>query len=180
LSSGTVTLTSSGAGNGYSGTSTVGITGTFTNIDSITANDPSVLTSTLAGSTAWAINSADGGTVTNNTHGLTFAGFGTLNGDNNADSFTFGAAGSIATINGGSGSDSLNLAALGTGTVTLTSSGTGNGYRGTCTGGLTGSFTNIGSITAADPSPLTSSLAGVTTWTISAADGGTVLNSAHS
>src|SRR4029077_18850921 len=115
----------------------------------------------------------------NNTHGLTFAGFGTLNGDNNADSFTFGAAGSIATINGGSGSDSLNLAALGTGTVTLTSSGTGNGYSGTSTVGITGTFSNIDSITAADPSVLTSTLAGSTAWAINSADGGTVTNNTH-
>ncbi|HEV7166279.1 MAG TPA: hypothetical protein VGO35_12935, partial [Gammaproteobacteria bacterium] len=79
---------------------------------SITAKDPSVLTSTLAGATSWAITSGDGGTVTNATHALTFAGFGTLNGGAGADSFVLSGGSLSGSINGGAGSNTLTGANL--------------------------------------------------------------------
>ncbi len=177
LTAATVQLNTDGA-NGYNGTSSVGITGSFTNIDSITSAAGGTLTSALTGSTTWTVSGASSGTVLNSTRSLTFAGFSTLNGDNNADSFVIGAAGSIANINGGTGADSLNLSALAAATVTLNSD-SASGYAGTSSVGVS-NFTNIDSITSAAGGTLTSALTGSTTWTVTGSSIGTVTNSAHS
>src|SRR5262249_50426957 len=107
--------------NGYQGTESTGTVGTFKNMDSLTAAAGSTLTDSLAsGATTWTLGATD--TLKNAANGtFTFAGFSTLNGDNNGDSFTLN-SGTFTAISGGTGADSFTING---GSVTTLNGGTG-------------------------------------------------------
>ena len=157
---------------GYTGTSSTGVAN-FTNIDSITSKAGGTLTSNLGSATTWTITGANTGDVAVGAQQFGYTNFSTLNADANGDAFTFHVGGSESSINGGTGSDSIDLSALAAATVTLASE-TAAGYTGTSSTGVT-NFTDIDSITAKDPSTLTSAFAGAVTWTITGGDIGNVL-----
>ncbi len=165
------------------------IAGGFSNIQDLIGNDGTsgsgftLVGDNSVGGDIFDITGQNSGTLSYNSGGssLIFSGVGNLTGGTQNDAFIFGAAGSLGgTIDGGAGVNSLDVSALGTTTVTLTSSGTGNGYSGTSGVGVA-TFSDISSITGASGSTLTSSLtAAASTWTITGADTGTVQNNAHS
>src|SRR5574341_2487323 len=100
------TLTSSAATNEFGGTIT-GVSGGFSNIDTLNASG------TLTGgnfTATWTTASATSGTYVVGTDTLTFSGMGTWTGGAGNDTFNLGH--SVATVNGGNGNNTYNVNAV--------------------------------------------------------------------
>jgi hypothetical protein len=154
---------------------------TFTFADTGAAMQPVTInggggTNTLLGpnlSNAWVINASNSGTLTAGTEPTdSFTNVQNLTGGNSADSFRF--ANNTASIGGnlvgGAGANSLDLSGRTTAvTVTLLTTGLDKST------GISGTFANIGSLIGANAA--TNTLVGpnaATTWTINAANAGSV------
>lgn len=152
---------------------TLGQLGVPTTFDGGTGND------TLAGTNVaqtWNITGAGSGNIPG--AATSFTNVEALRGGTAADSFVFGAAGSIAqTVDGNLGVDTLDNTAIPGHTVTPTGPGTLDGFKGTATG-IGGTFDNINLIAApADLSVVKSGPATVNTnalisYTINVTNGG--------
>ncbi|HXH37090.1 MAG TPA: hypothetical protein VNN08_00535 [Thermoanaerobaculia bacterium] len=117
---------------------TLGQTGVPTTFDGGTGNN------TLAGTNVaqtWNITGAGSGNIPG--AASSFLNVQALHGGTAADSFVFGAAGSIAlTVDGDLGIDTLDNSAIPGHSVTPTGPGTLDGFKGTATG-IAGTFNNI-------------------------------------
>ncbi|HSY49282.1 MAG TPA: hypothetical protein VLC46_10760 [Thermoanaerobaculia bacterium] len=105
-------------------------------------------TNTLAGTNVaqtWNITGGGSGNIPG--AASSFINVQALHGGTAADSFVFGAAGSIATIDGDLGVDTLDNSAIAGHSVTPTGPGTLDGFMGTATG-IGGTFNNINVIAA--------------------------------
>ncbi|HSW94465.1 MAG TPA: hypothetical protein VLJ15_08975 [Gammaproteobacteria bacterium] len=132
-----ITLSALGSSRGFAGTSNLGISTGFDNIDTITG-PPSVNNSITGAnlSNAWVINGIDRGSVTS-TNAFNFIAFQNLNGGSGADSFTLSGGGTLSgSIDGGGGSNTL------TGDNVSNTWNITNNNVGTVTG-VTGGFSNI-------------------------------------
>jgi uncharacterized repeat protein (TIGR01451 family) len=121
---------------------TLGQTGVPTTFDGGSGNN------TLAGTNVaqtWNITGAGSGNIPG--AASSFINVQSLHGGTAADSFVFGAAGSIATIDGDLGVDTLDNSAIAGHSVTPTGPGTLDGFMGTATG-IGGTFNNINVIAA--------------------------------
>jgi uncharacterized repeat protein (TIGR01451 family) len=128
---------------------TLGQTGIPTTFDGGLDND--TLTGTNVAQT-WNVTGAGSGNIPGAAN--SFTGVEALRGGTAADSFVFGAAGSIlSTVNGDLGVDSLDNSAIPASTITPTGPGTLDGFMGTATG-IGAGFDNI-NIIANDPANLT-------------------------
>lgn len=130
------------------------LTGTFSGIDSVTSAAGGILTAANQANT-WAVNAADGGSLTSGGGTLAFTNFGTLTGGTSTDAVTFSGGGSLSgSVAGGTGTNTLS----GDDTVnawilTASNAGTLNGLSFTAFSSLTGGNTtdsfqfNGGSVT---------------------------------
>ena len=138
---------------------TLGQTGIPTVFDGGTGND------TLAGTNVaqtWNVTGANSGNIPG--AATSFTNVESLRGGTAADSFVFGAAGSLAlTLDGNLGIDSLDNSAIPASTVTPTGPGTLDGIMGTATGIGTG-FDNVNLI-AGSPANLSVTKTGPATAT---------------
>jgi conserved repeat domain/conserved repeat domain len=124
---------------------TLGQTGIPTVFDGGTGNDMLVGTNVAQ---TWNITGAGSGNIPG--AASSFTAVEALRGGTAADSFIFGAAGSIAqTIDGNLGVDTLNTSAIPGYTVTPAGPGSLDGFQGTATG-IGATFDNINLITTAD------------------------------
>lgn len=127
--------TANATGNGVAGNETA-IVGGFNNINSVTATGSDVLNGADADAT-WDLGTTN--TYTVGGQSATFAGFATLNGGNQADTFNVNSSVSL-DLNGGDGDDSVNIAS----SVTLSGDvfgGNGMDTLSVATGGtLSGAF----------------------------------------
>ena len=172
---GSATLTAVGTTAGFNGTS-ANVSGGFTDISDLSGSG------TLQGLDAvssWATNGTSG-TYTS-TNALTFSGFGTAQGGNQADTFNVTAATTL-NLKGGAGNDVFDIGAALTGSVNgetgsntlqgsqisdVTLSGSAaDGYAGT-TAAVSGGFTNIRTFTGSGAGTLTGENA-VSTWNLGA------------
>lgn len=154
---------------------TLGQTGVPTTFDGGTGNN------TLAGTNVaqtWNITGAGSGDIPG--AASLFTNVQALHGGTAADSFVFGAAGSIAlTVDGNLGVDTLDNTAIPGHTVTPTGPGTLDGFMGTATG-VGGTFNNINVIAGANadvsitktPQPGPYATGGSLTYTITVGNGG--------
>ncbi len=147
---------------GFGGTIT-GVSGTFAGINKLHATGSG--TEVLTGADLINVWDVDAGTVLTNSQTLTHTGFETLNGGSAMDTFGL-SVDATASINGGGGNDTLQITADGvklTGTfdgqagtdtldlsgytsavsTTLTAPGGTDGFNGTSTGIMTGTFANV-------------------------------------
>jgi uncharacterized repeat protein (TIGR01451 family) len=123
---------------------TLGQTGIPTLFDGGTGNDTLVGTNVAQ---TWNITGAGSGNIPGAAN--SFSGVESLRAGTAADSFVFGAAGSIPlTIDGDLGTDSLNNSAIPGATITPTGPGTLDGFKGTATG-IGSGFDNINLAAAA-------------------------------
>ena len=129
----------------------------------------------------WIITGSNAGNFNNGTETINFTDFGNITGGSNTDSFNF-TSGTIANaVNGGSGTvnDTLTYAGGSAAAVTLTATGTVDGFKGNSTS--LGSFDNINILTGSgNNDTLTGSTAGGT-FTVQAVNdtyvsGGQTLN----
>ena len=145
-------------------TSTTTKTGGFANIEKIVGSSSTA--DTLIGANAantWTISAANGGTV----GAFTFSAIENLTGGTGADAFKFTTGSVSGKIDGGAGTDTLDYSGDGGVAVTV------NLATGTAT--KTGGFANIENVVGS--SSTADTLIGANaanTWTISAANGGTV------
>jgi len=117
---------------------TLGQTGVPTIFDGGTGNDTLIGTNVAQ---TWNVTGAGSGNIPGATSA--FTSVEALRGGTAADSFVFGAAGSIAqTVDGNLGSDSLNNSAIMGATITPTGPGTLDGFQGNATG-IGAGFDNI-------------------------------------
>jgi uncharacterized repeat protein (TIGR01451 family) len=124
---------------------TLGMTGVPTVFNGGPGNDTLVGTNVA---TTWNITGTGSGNIPGATS--SFTNVEALRGGTAADSFIFGAAGSIAqTVDGNLGIDSLNNSAIPSATIILTGPGTLDGFKGTATG-IGAAFDNINVIGNAD------------------------------
>jgi uncharacterized repeat protein (TIGR01451 family) len=152
---------------------TLGQTGVPTTFDGGTGNN------TLAGTNVaqtWNITGAGSGNIPG--AASLFTNVQALHGGTAADSFVFGAAGSIAlTVDGNLGIDTLDNSAIAGHSVTPTGPGTLDGFMGTATG-IGGTFNNINVVAApADMAvtktgPATASAGSVISYTITVTNNG--------
>ena len=153
---------------------TLGQLGIPTTFDGGTGNDTLIGTNVAQ---TWNITGAGSGNIPS--AATSFTNVEALRGGSGADSFVFGAAGSIAlTVDGGLGIDTLDNTAIPGHTVTPTGPGTLDGLQGTATGVGT-TFDNINLIAGnadlsitktAGPPPYVTS--GTVTYTIVVTNGG--------
>ncbi|HVR40861.1 MAG TPA: IPTL-CTERM sorting domain-containing protein [Thermoanaerobaculia bacterium] len=153
---------------------TLGQTGVPTIFDGGLGNDTLVGTNVAQ---TWNITGAGSGNIPGATS--SFIGVESLRGGTAADSFVFGAAGSLAaSLDGNLGIDTLNNTAIPAATVTPTGPGTLDGFMGTATGVGT-TFDNINTIAGspADLSvtktgPANASTGTIISYTITVTNGG--------
>lgn len=130
-------------------TFTLGQTGIPTTFNGGPDNDTLIGTNVAQ---TWNITGAGSGNIPGAAN--SFTGVEALRGGTAADSFIFGAAGSILlTVDGDLGTDSLDNSAIPGSTITPTGPGTLDGFMGTATG-IGAGFDNI-NIVAGDPANLT-------------------------
>lgn len=147
---------------------TLGQTGVPTTFDGGAGNDTLIGTNVAQ---TWNITGAGSGNIPGAAG--SFTSVEALRGGTAADSFVFGAAGSVAqTVDGNLGTDSLDNSAIPAHTVNVTGPGTLDGFKGTATG-IGGTFDNVNLIanTPADLSvsksgPATATAATVISYTI--------------
>jgi len=142
--------------------------GGYTNIANFTGTS-AMTNSTLTGqnaTTTWNITGTNAGNlVVGSSTIANFTQFGNLVGGNLNDSFVFSNAANVTgTINGGSGSNTLNYSAYTT-PVNV------------ATGGLTNISNILGSASFASTNTLTGPTSGNNTWTLTAANAGTISGS---
>jgi uncharacterized repeat protein (TIGR01451 family) len=152
---------------------TLGQTGVPTTLDGGAGND------TLAGTNVaqtWNVTGAGSGNIPGATSA--FTNIESLHGGTAADSFVFGAAGSIAqTLDGDLGVDTLDNSAIPGHSVTPTGPGTKDGFKGTATG-IGATFDNINVIAAAadlsvtKTGPATATPGSVISYTITVTNSG--------
>jgi uncharacterized repeat protein (TIGR01451 family) len=122
---------------------TLGQTGIPTTVDGGAGNDTLIGTNVAQ---TWNITSANGGNIPG--AATSFSNIESLRGGTAADSFVFGAAGSVGqSIDGNLGIDTLDNSAIPGHIVNPTGPGTLDGFKGTATGMVTG-FDNINLIAA--------------------------------
>jgi uncharacterized repeat protein (TIGR01451 family) len=138
---------------------TLGQTGVPTTFNGGPQNDTLIGTNVAQ---TWNITGAGSGNIPGTA--TSFTGVEALSGGTAADSFVFGAAGSILlTVDGDLGVDSLDNSAIPASTITPTGPGTLDGLMGTATG-IGAGFDNI-NIVAGEPANLTVSKTGPATAT---------------
>jgi uncharacterized repeat protein (TIGR01451 family) len=153
---------------------TLGQTGVPTTFDGGAGNDTLVGTNVAQ---TWNITGPGSGNIPGATSA--FASIEALRGGTAADSFVFGAAGSIAqTVDGNLGIDTLDNSAIPGHTVTPTGPGTLDGFMGTATGIVAG-FDNINIIAGAPADlsvvksgPTTANAGSVVSYTITVTNAG--------
>ncbi|MCU1347076.1 MAG: hypothetical protein JWO56_106, partial [Acidobacteria bacterium] len=142
---------------------TLGQTGIPTTFDGGPGNDTLIGTNVAQ---TWNVTGAGSGNIPGAAN--SFTNVEALRGGTAADSFVFGAAGSIAlTVDGNLGVDTLNNSAIPAATITPTGPGTLDGFMGTATGIGIG-FDNINLI-AASPADLVVTKSGPATANVNAA-----------
>lgn len=152
---------------------TAGQTGIPTVFDGGLGNDTLVGTNVAQ---SWNITGAGSGNMPGAIN--SFTGVESLRGGTAADSFVFGAAGSMArTVDGNLGQDSLDNSAIPAATITPTGPGTLDGFKGTATGIGIG-FDNINVVDPAaglsviKTGPATATAGTVISYTITVANSG--------
>lgn len=135
---------------------------TGSNIESLLGGSGSDMLTSTSGTNAWAINSANAGTLNGS---FSFSGIENLTGSGGADTFTLANGVTLSgTIAGGAGVNTLNYAAWTTGVTVNLAAGTATGVGGNVAG-ITKVAGGSGSDTLIGPNK-------ATTWSISGANAG--------